>query len=209
MKLDIEKYIASGIIESYCLGGLSDEEALELEHYASVHPEVREELLDAQETLLGINSRYRQAPPEDLEEKIGNAIEESKFDTARFSFETGMLDTFIGISRHSDPRKWDAFTRSLRPPGDYENIYYREIFKDDSQRLAVMWVRKEVPEEIHDDLIEKILILEGACICRLDDETIHLEAGDFLALRPHAVHNLRVTSKTPVKLILTREKLAA
>jgi anti-sigma-K factor RskA len=53
--LNIEDYISSGILESYVVGGLSDQERKEVEKNLSLYPRLREELLkieEAQEELL-------------------------------------------------------------------------------------------------------------------------------------------------------------
>ena len=42
--MDVEKYIASGILEQYVAGTLSEEENLEVQHYAIEHPEIRQEI---------------------------------------------------------------------------------------------------------------------------------------------------------------------
>lgn len=42
--MDIQAYIASGILESYLLGDLTPQEEAEVEQFAEQHPEIREEL---------------------------------------------------------------------------------------------------------------------------------------------------------------------
>ena len=42
--MDVEKYIASGILEQYVAGTLSEEENLEVQHYAIEYPEIQQEI---------------------------------------------------------------------------------------------------------------------------------------------------------------------
>ena len=42
--MDVEKYIASGILEQYVAGTLSEEENLEVEHYAIEYPKIQREI---------------------------------------------------------------------------------------------------------------------------------------------------------------------
>ncbi|MEO0572935.1 MAG: anti-sigma factor [Bacteroidota bacterium] len=42
--MDVEKYIASGILEQYVAGNLSKEESLEVQHYAIEYPKIQEEI---------------------------------------------------------------------------------------------------------------------------------------------------------------------
>ncbi|HAI41988.1 MAG TPA: anti-sigma factor, partial [Maribacter sp.] len=39
--MDVEKYIASGILELYVAGTLSEKENLEIANYAKVYPEIK------------------------------------------------------------------------------------------------------------------------------------------------------------------------
>jgi hypothetical protein len=42
--MDITAFIESGIIENYCLGFCTEEEALEVEKLAAVHPAIQNEI---------------------------------------------------------------------------------------------------------------------------------------------------------------------
>lgn len=50
--MDIEKYIASGILEQYVAGTLSEEENLEVQHYAIEHPEIQREIESIERAVL-------------------------------------------------------------------------------------------------------------------------------------------------------------
>ncbi|UII75446.1 anti-sigma factor [Flagellimonas sp. HMM57] len=50
--MDIEKYIASGILELYVAGALSAEENLEVQHYALQYPEIQKEIEGIEEAML-------------------------------------------------------------------------------------------------------------------------------------------------------------
>ncbi|MEO1257434.1 MAG: cupin domain-containing protein [Bacteroidota bacterium] len=208
MKLNTEKYIASGIIEQYCLGLATSEEASELEQYCTQYKAVRLELEAVQNAMLGFASQFAKTPPQSTGRKILHRIEELKFDTFRFSA-NGQLPEFIALSEHSNSDKWKAFVEHITPPAEYDNIHYHEIFRNHARRLAVVWLKEGIEDESHDALKEKFLILEGTCRCQLGEEFIDLGPGTFLDIPLHTVHNLKVTSKEPVKLILSKEKLAA
>ena len=50
--MDIEKYIASGILELYIAGALSAEENLDVQHYALQYPEIQKEIEAIEEAML-------------------------------------------------------------------------------------------------------------------------------------------------------------
>lgn len=52
--MDVEKYIASGILELYVAGTLSEEENLEVQHYAIEHPEVQQEIESIEVAILNL-----------------------------------------------------------------------------------------------------------------------------------------------------------
>lgn len=70
MIMDIQKYIASGILENYVLGLASLEEQQELERYVQEYPEIQQELTIIEETL-GIYIQAQARPmPKGLDTQI-------------------------------------------------------------------------------------------------------------------------------------------
>jgi anti-sigma-K factor RskA len=49
--MDLEKYLSSGVIEDYCLGVLSPEEAQEVVRNAKQFPEIKEAIREVEEVL--------------------------------------------------------------------------------------------------------------------------------------------------------------
>ena len=52
--MDVEKYIASGILEQYVAGTLSEPENLEVQRYADEYPEIQNEIAAIEQAILGI-----------------------------------------------------------------------------------------------------------------------------------------------------------
>ncbi len=52
--MDVEKYIASGILEQYVAGTLSEEENLEVQHYAIEHQEIQHEIESIEKAVLEV-----------------------------------------------------------------------------------------------------------------------------------------------------------
>ncbi len=206
---DIEKYIASGILENYCLGLASSEEVAKLEHYCRQYPDLKKDLILLQKDLINYTGQYSKTPPINAGHKILNRIEELKLNSETLSNDKKRIKEFIAISDFSNIDKWQKLIGHIQPPEKYENIHFHKLYKNDTQLQGIVWFRKEIEEESHDSLKEKFLVLEGTCTCKVGGEHIDMVPGSFLDIPLHTKHELMVTSKTPVKVILTKEKLAA
>ena len=68
--MDIEKYISSGILETYALGDLTQEERIEVENMISRYPEIRAELALIEETLESVAFHTAVAPRNNLKAQI-------------------------------------------------------------------------------------------------------------------------------------------
>ena len=75
--MKIEEYIASGILESYVMGGLTDIEVQEVESMASKYPEVRKEISLLQDTFESYALTVAKQPRPELKDKILSRLSES------------------------------------------------------------------------------------------------------------------------------------
>lgn len=74
--LDVQAYIASGILESYVLGLTSAAEAAEVERLARQHPEIQTELDSLRAALEEFTLDYEQEPPAGLRDRVLGALDE-------------------------------------------------------------------------------------------------------------------------------------
>lgn len=72
--MDLKHYIESGILESYLLGEVSDQERREVECLSKIYPEIREELTQLESSLEDISLRLARPLPEGHKEKVMTAI---------------------------------------------------------------------------------------------------------------------------------------
>lgn len=76
--MDIEKYIASGILELYVTGALSPEENLEVQHYAIQYPEIQKEIEAIEVVMLQLTKTVSPGLPSDgfqkLKSELGDVI---------------------------------------------------------------------------------------------------------------------------------------
>jgi anti-sigma-K factor RskA len=73
--MKIIEYISSGILENYVLGFTSKEETIEVEQYASLYPEVKNEIAAIQTALNDFAKAESKTPPPFLKQQIWNTIE--------------------------------------------------------------------------------------------------------------------------------------
>lgn len=73
--MNVTEYIASGILESYVLGAVSDQERREVECLSSIYPEIRQELDDLSAALEEYTHAYSVEPPESIKEKLMGQLE--------------------------------------------------------------------------------------------------------------------------------------
>lgn len=72
--MDCKEYIASGIIERYVIGAVSDQERREVECMSSIYPELMDELRSAQSTIESYMESIAVEPPAALKQSILESI---------------------------------------------------------------------------------------------------------------------------------------
>ena len=55
--MDVEKYLASGILELYIAGILSEKENLEIANYAKEYPEIQKEIEAIEASILALSKK--------------------------------------------------------------------------------------------------------------------------------------------------------
>lgn len=130
--------------------------------------------------------------------------------------DTGVIDINNPplISEESNHYDWLMATKEMKPPVDFKDLHLEPIITNEKVEMFVAWVAEMVPEEVHDDMLESFLILEGSCTCHITNPNgqlriIHMQAGDFITMNVGEVHDIQITSKNPTKAILQWLKIAA
>lgn len=73
--MNVTEYIASGILESYVMGAVSDQERREVECLSSIYPEIRQELDQLSEALENYAYLHSVEPPASLKTKLLEQLE--------------------------------------------------------------------------------------------------------------------------------------
>ena len=199
--MSLKDYIDSGMIEDYCLGLLTPDEMEDVAKQAKIHPEINERINEYQLALkqyaaeLSPNSGKSQK--KQLMEIIDNLEAETSID----------LKNLPLINKYSNSKKWLPLAKSVLPSALEEPILMYELRDEKGINQFLIWTIVDAPYELHEDVYETLLLLEGECICRVGEDAYHLNTGDFLAIPLHKHHNLEVV-KGPVLLLVQRLEAA-
>lgn len=68
--MDIQAYIASGVLELYVSGALSDQEMREVEHMAQLYPEVKQELDEIEASFFDLANNLHDGPRASLKDEL-------------------------------------------------------------------------------------------------------------------------------------------
>ena len=196
------------MIEDYCLGILPPDKAAEVEVLCSQHPALQKELLSVQASLLNLTESFQKSPPPAALNGILQEIDNDLLLDRALQAKPGQnLKAFIPISPHSDREKWQSLLAHLYPPADF-SVHAHKLYDDGARSLLLVWVKDVIPEEIHEEMLESVLCLEGHCEGILVDQSVRLNPGDYWDVPLYESHSLRVTSQQPAKLIIMRSKVA-
>jgi mannose-6-phosphate isomerase-like protein (cupin superfamily) len=199
----MEKYTESGMIEDYCLGLLSENEAAEITLAAANNPVLQQKIAEVENALQQYGNMI--AGPELRESilhKLGSIAYTDKIDITNPPL----------INRNSDVTDWNDAVAHIEPENDHGNIKTSFITSTPELQLCVAWLFDRLEEDEHheDEFEESFLILEGSCECNIGGKIFRLKAGDYLEI-PFNTHHT-ITSTSPqgyVKAIIQRKKIAA
>jgi len=137
--VNIEDYIASGILEAYIIDQLSEQERLEVQAMAQQHAEVKKALAETEETLLAFTAKGSIEPPKaakqklfaDLNLDLPSAAEAEKGEVGKT---IAMEPT--GTSERSIYPFWSAAASIVAVIGIVLSLYYRGQWIDSESKIS-------------------------------------------------------------------------
>lgn len=186
--MDYREYIESGILQDYCLGILPAAEQAKVEEVCRQHPEIKQELLQIQQSLEKQALENAVKPRAAVKGTIWAAMQLDEKEQLS-------LTNLPVIDRYTDSKKWLAMVQPLLPVELNEGESFSLVLQDTGKVMQkVLKSRKNYDYEVHHDLVENLLVLEGECTCEIDGKDYHFVTGDLIEIPLHIVHNLRVTT---------------
>jgi len=98
------------------------------------------------------------------------------------------------------PETWQS-ADTVKAPAQYENVYTRPLYADSFSSSFVIFIKKEVKEHKHLTHTEHVIVLEGDANMTLDSRNFKIKKGDLVFLPKNTWHSVKVTSKTPLKVL--------
>ena len=86
-------------------------------------------------------------------------------------------------------------------PDLLENIYVNKLFTDSLISSFSIWIKDSVKAHIHKRHSEQVYVIEGEGKMTIGKDTNNIKRGDLLYIPTNTIHALKVTSKTPMKVI--------
>lgn len=199
--MDSKTYIASGIIEDYCLGTLSDEESRTVEQYAQLHSDVQHEINAFMQTLEQYALDNAIDPGEQLKTKIAQLIDNLATELEATSQNLPLLN------KYSDLGTWLRIVEPLLPAALEGNMFVKELRNEHGVSQTIIWSKIDYPDEVHEEVEECFIILKGKCRCYIEGEIIEVDAGGFLEIPMFKHHDVKVI-ESPVLAVIQRVKVA-
>lgn len=198
---NVNEYINSGILEMYVLGLTSVEENKEVVSYSALHPEIKNEIDAISKALVNYSETTSPTIDPTLKPMIMATIDYME------RIKNGETRTIPPIlnenSTAADFAPW-LDRKDLALTEEVEDFTVKLIGHQPGAMTAIVWIKDATPYELHDNEFEKFLILEGTCDIITDTHTLSLVPGDYYSLPLNLGHVVKVTSKTPCKVILQR-----
>ena len=196
----VKEYIDSGILEHYVLGCTTVEESILVELLINEEPVIGMEIIAIQEALECYAMKHAVTPNPVIKPFLLATIDYSE------RLKNGELATqppFLhDKSVIEDYAIW--LNRADMIAREGENIYAKIIGYTPEAITAIVWIKDYAPQEVHDNELERFLVVEGSCNIIVEEEVYALVAGDYFAIPLHKGHMVKVTSALPCKIILQR-----
>lgn len=178
----------------------------------SVTPIDENTVNQTEDALILFAAAHSVAPPAALRHAILDKIKD--LNAQRANHQQLDVNQLPLLNEESKWLEWSEAVAGIEPPADFEDIHMHTLESNEQRDLFVIWVKEFVPEEVHHDLLESFMILEGSCVCYITNQagetrTVRLGEGDFITMQLEETHDIHVTSEKPAKAILQWYKLAA
>ena len=165
-----------------------------------------------EEALINFAKAHSLVPPSQLRDKILGKLQH--FEHQKKAQQKLALDELPWLGADANWLEWQAAVDGIAPPSNFKNIHLHTIESNEKRELFVAWVKEFVPEEVHHDVVESFLILEGNCECHItnpmgETRIVRLGPGDFYSMQLEETHDIIITSLQPAKAIIEWRKQAA
>ena len=201
--MNVKEYIASGIIESYCLGFTSPQENEVVKQMAANYPAVQEEIEKVRNSMHTILKETAIKPRPSVKTAVMNTIytQQSLINPEYVP----LLHEPINFERIYNSAK----ANQLKEPVEiFENLYAQDLPSTQEIINFAVWVKQGHEEEMHTDRMEYIAILEGSCEMIMGGEKKMYQQGEIITIPINVPHYAVITSAKPMFALVQRQLVA-
>ncbi|MEO7306416.1 MAG: cupin domain-containing protein [Ferruginibacter sp.] len=202
--MDIAAYIASGILESYCLGQVTEQQREEVELYADEFPEIREELKQISDSLEFYSKQNSRAPQASVKTKLLLKIYEQESGTGK-----KYPPLIKERTTAADFENWLQHIAIEEPAAGFDNLATFDLPSTETVTNFMVWAKQGHEEEMHTAFHEFLVVLKGHCDMYFNGAKTHYNTGDIIVIPPGIPHNAVITSGEPMVAVVQRQLLAA
>lgn len=201
--MDIEGYIASGILENYCMGFCSETEATQVERYASAYPAIQQEI----DKIRSVFEEYLLSNQIEPSRNVKFAVMENiyrQMATADPAY-IPLLKENIGPAEIDT---WIANNPVEGPDVAFDNVFMKELPSTPFVSNFMVWAKVRQDMEVHSEFNEYLYVVKGSCTMYFEDRAKHYSAGEIIYIPPHVHHRAVITSPYPMVAIVQRQMCA-
>ena len=202
--MNVANYIASGILDAYCMGKLSDDTCMEVELYAKEYPEINIELKRIHDSLEFYATANSLAPHASVKTKLLLRVYEEQCGAGK-KYPPLIKENIRAV----DFKDWLAGFTITQPAEPYDNLVTFDLPSTETVTNFVVWAKQGHEEEEHDSFNEYIVILKGHCDMYFGGEKKHYNTGDIIFIPPFIPHTAVITSDEPMVAVVQRQLIAA
>lgn len=173
-------------------------------------PHVESDIELTEDALIRFAQEHAAPPSASLRQSILSKL--SRFNLTNKTRSILDLDNLPLLDDNSNWLDWEDAVKNIMPPENFGELHLYPLESNDDRQLFVAWVKSFIDQEVHHDLIESFLLLEGSCECHITDpdgttRSVRLGVGDFISMLPGQTHDVVITSPEPAKAILQWRKI--
>lgn len=188
-------YIDDDLLFAYCMGWLSKDEQHALLAACKRRPDIKRALEEMEQSLWQFAKETANPLPAGLEDQIWNKLENINLE------QKADIHNLPEINEFTDYRNWVRIVAPLIPKNIDEDIYMIPLRELSHITQTLVISKVDFPEESHDDIYERLLLLQGSCRFTIEGETRPLNMGDYIAVPLYMKHHVTLSSPYVVGIL--------
>ena len=201
--MDVAAYMASGIIENYCMGFCSDSETAELKRYASIYPEINLEISKVRDVFEAYIKCNKIEPSAHIKYAVMEKVYQDNASTDR-----SYAPLFNPDTPTENIISWLNKNPLQQPEEEFDNLYAQELPSTKYVTNFIVWAKQGQEEELHTNCNEYLFIIRGSCTMKFENIDKKFNEGDIIHIPPNVTHSAVVTSSLPMIALVQRRECA-